>query len=107
MALNSVTVTGNLPGAAGATVIFTPSAWLTDATDAEFVPPIPIQVTIAGNGKFSVSLLATDNAHLSPSWTWTVNFVNVPSVAPKAYSFPLLFANGATQDITALTLTPL
>lgn len=107
MSLNSVTVTGQLPGAAGATAIFTRGGWLTDTVDDLLLPPVPDPVILDGNGKFSVSLLATDNAAPTPSgWTWTVNFVGVPGVAPYSFSFFLPFSGGATQDISSLAVVP-
>lgn len=107
MSLNNVTVTGQLPGAAGATAIFTRGGWLTDTIDDLLLPPVPAPVTLDGNGKFSISLLATDNAAPTPSgWTWTVNFVGVPGVAPYTFSFFLPFSGGASQDITSLAAVP-
>lgn len=103
MANNNVTLTGQLPGAAGATAIFTPSNWLTDATNKLVIPPAPVQLTLDGNGKFSVSLLATDNGAPQPSgWQWTVEFIGIPSVAEYNFSFFLPFSGGATQDISTI-----
>jgi peptidoglycan/xylan/chitin deacetylase (PgdA/CDA1 family) len=103
MALNSVTLTGTVPGGAGATAAFTPSAWLTDSTDNQLIPPVPKAVTLDGNGKFSVSLLATDNGALLPSgWTWSV-VISGANMASLGFSFFLPFSGGATQDIADLT----
>lgn len=105
MANNNVTLTGQLPGAAGATAIFTPSNWLTDATNKLLFPPSSVTKTLDGSGKFSVSLLATDNgAPLPAGWTWTVEFIGVQGVAEYSFSFFLAFANGATQDISTLAV---
>ena len=101
--LNSVTLTGTLPGAPGAVATFTPSNWLTDPTDHELIPPVPVQVLLSKTGTFSVSLLATDNGAPLPSgWTWTVVITGIPGVTAYSFSFFLPFANGATQDISTL-----
>ena len=102
MALNTVTLTGTVPGGAGATAAFTPSAWLTDATDNQLIPPVQKSVILDRNGKFSVSLLATDNAAPLPSgWTWSVVISGI-NVASLGFSFFLPFSGGATQDIADL-----
>ena len=103
MALNSVTLTGSVPGGSGAEATFTQSAWLTDSTDNELIPPVQKSVTLDRNGKFSVSLLATDNGALLPSgWTWSVVISGI-NVASLGFSFFLPFSGGATQDIADLT----
>ena len=102
MALNSVTLTGSVPGGSGAEATFTQSAWLTDSTDNELIPPISRSVTLDANGKFSISLLATDNAALLPAgWTWSVVISGI-NVASLGFSFFLPFSGGATQDIADL-----
>lgn len=108
MANSNVTLTGNLGSvAAGARAIFTPSAWLTDTSDTLLIPPAPVQVTLDGNGKFSVSLLATDNGAPQPAgWTWTAEFIGIPGVPELSFSFFLAHATGATQDISSLAQVP-
>jgi hypothetical protein len=106
MPLNTVTLTGTLPRAAGAVITFTPSNWLTDAADAQLIPPAPIAVTLSSTGAFSVSLLATDNVHLPAGWFWTAAITSIPGVAAQSLSFNLAFANGATQDISSLATLP-
>jgi len=104
MANNNVTLTGTLPGAAGATAIFTPSGWLTDSVNHFVFAPLPVQVTLDGTGHFSVSLLATDNGAPQPAgWTWSAEFIGIASVDEFNFSFALPFAGGATQDISTLT----
>lgn len=109
MALSYVTLTGSLgAGAIGATAIFTPSNWLTDAADAQLLPPEPVAVRLSATGTFTTSLLATDNAAPLPAgWTWTAVFAGISGVAPNTFSFRLPFANGSVQDISAVvTVTP-
>jgi hypothetical protein len=104
MANNYVTLTGNLgTGAARAMAIFTPSGWLADATNNLLLPPSPVTAILDSTGKFSVSLLATDNGAPQPSgWTWTVEFVGIQAVDEYTFSFFLPFSGGATQDISDL-----
>jgi hypothetical protein len=104
VALQYVTLTGTLgPGAVGAVAEFTPSGWLTDASDALMLPPAPQAVTLLDNGTFSVVLLATDNtAPVPPGWSWSAEITGIPGVAPYAFTFSLKYATGATQDISAL-----
>jgi hypothetical protein len=107
LALESVTLTGKLPGAAGALAMFTPSNWLTDATDVLLIPPKPARAILSsnpdGSGSFAVVLLPTDQAGPLPAgWTWSVIFSAIDGVKPFGFSFPLLLADGATQDITAV-----
>lgn len=104
MSNNYVTLTGNLgPDSAGATLILTPSNWLTDSDNALILPPSPKQVTLNGQGEFSISLLATDNGSPLPTgWTWNAEFL-LDGVAPHSFSFSLAHADGATQDVSSLT----
>lgn len=103
MALNYVTLTGNLPRAAFATAIFTPSNWLIDATDAQLIPPASKTITLSSQGTFSVSLLATDNSNATPNgWYWTITICGIVGVPSYTANFFLAFANGATQDISSL-----
>ena len=103
MANNYVTLTGELgQGAADGKIVFTPSDWLTDESDSLYIPPLPVEVQLDGNGAFSVSLLATDNAATPSGWTWTIEIL-IPGLAVKSFTSFLAHSDGATQDITALT----
>lgn len=112
-------VTGSLGSDnGGATVVFTPSAWLFDSADSLSFPPTPITVTCDYLGNFTTEsqdgtsgLLNTDNANLSPdTWTWqmeilaTVNTAGEP-ITPIAWTFSLPADSGSPVDISALTLT--
>lgn len=107
MPLATVTLTGTLPGAAGAVATFTASNWLTDATDNLLIPPKPQRAILGsnpdGSGSFSVGLLPTDAAGPLPGgWTWQVIFSAIDGVQPFGFSFALLETGGGTQDIADL-----
>ena len=107
MALSYVTLTLDLFDGQGShlnggTAVFTPSVQLTDATDGEIVTQAPVTAAFKAAGSPVVSLLATDNAGVTPAgWAWTVAFSRVPG-APASFSFFLAFANGAAQNLSAL-----
>jgi len=108
MALNYVTLILDLYDGSGApisqgSVLFTPSAQLTDATDQQDITQAPVSAFFrAGISSPQVTLLATDNANLAPSgWGWNVAFQNVPG-NPQPFSFLLPHANGATQYLSAV-----
>jgi hypothetical protein len=106
MSITEVTVTGKLPGAAGANAVFTVSDWLADAADSLYIPPHPVPVTLSsnpdGSGSFSVELTPNDAVVLPSGTTWTVALSGIPGVAYKEFSFALLAVNGSTQDISDL-----
>lgn len=103
MSLNNVTLTGTIPGGAGCMLVFTPGSWLVDTVDHENIPPKPVFVTADSGGKFSVSLLGTDNSAPAPGgWTWTVGISGIEGVAPYSFSFFLPFTGGATQSLDEL-----
>lgn len=107
MALNYVNLTGSYADAEGnntveGSLVFTPSALLTDAADKKTIPASPVTVQLNPVGQFSIPLLATDNVSLSPSgWFYTV-VINLNGVQ-VTHTFNLLFASGATQDISSIT----
>jgi hypothetical protein len=85
------------------TVTFTPSAVLTDpAAGLMFTQsPVQAQFTSAGRAAPQVSLLATDNAGLSPSgWTWQAMFQGIPG-GRASFRFLLPYASGATQYLSS------
>jgi parallel beta-helix repeat protein len=102
--LHYVTLTGTLGiPALGATATFTPSGWLTDATDELLEPPAPKATVLGTGGTFSVSLLATDSTGPLPAgWTWAVSFAGITGVSAYSFSFFLAYASGATQDISTV-----
>jgi hypothetical protein len=101
-ALNYVTLTGTMPGADITTqVTFTPAEWVAQPGEL-LIPPVPVQTFCNSGGEFSVSLLATDNALTPSTWYWTVEITGIPDVVPESWSFYLLYADGATQDISSL-----
>ena len=74
--LNTVTVTGEFLDAAGTpqagTVTFTPSAEVTDATGMVVIPPVPRTYVLLKGLLSAGPLAATDNADLSPAWTYEI-----------------------------------
>lgn len=109
LALNYVTLTGTLgDDAAGAAGVFVPSTWLADTADALLIPPVPQRVTLLEGGAFSLPLLATDNVVAAPSgtWTWSVVFSGIAGVGAYGFSFFLPYADGSTQDISAIAQVP-
>ena len=106
MALNLVQLGGtclngsNLP--CQGSLKFAPSVPLTDTTDEEVIRQVPLTAELTGLGTFSVSLLATDNANLSPAgWCWIVTEC-ITGLPPAQWAFFLEHASGADQDISAL-----
>src|ERR1017187_6783371 len=125
---NVVYVTGDIgPAAAGATVTFTPNGFSQGATYVDqigllqvtstAVAPVTDPVICDSDGSFNAVLFATDNSEfvsgpLPASWTWSLT-VNAPEVSPPvglttgmflyaANNFRADFANGATQDLSAI-----
>jgi hypothetical protein len=89
---------GNYPSAGTAT--FTPSAVLTSPGNG-MTGQIPVVASFRG-APVTVTLLATDNEGITPAdWTWGVTFSGVAG-APGAFSFPLAYADGASQDLSSL-----
>ena len=81
-------------------ISFTPSAQLT-APDEEFVPKAAVAASLNPVVAGTVSLLATDNASVSPSgWGWNVAFYGVPG-NPGTFSFLLPYSAGGTQYFSA------
>jgi hypothetical protein len=107
MGLEKVTLTGTYLDGSGqplfGTVTFAPSVPLTDITDSEIVLQSPVTVAVNSAGQFSVALYGTDDADLAPSgWTWQVT-ESIAGLTPSTWSFFLAYADGTTQDISALT----
>lgn len=117
MALNYVNLTvnifdgsGNIPQAGTAT--FIPTAVLTDQTNHEYIPQIPVvaRFTISNPDDLNspgvapvVSLLATDNAAPAPSgWKWQVTFAGFTG-APPTFKFLMPFTAGANQNLSDQT----
>lgn len=66
---------GTVPGG---TVTFTPNVVLQDGTGSVIVDVHPLVATLDVNGHFSVTLMATDDTHISPTG-WSYNVVeNIP-----------------------------
>ena len=109
MALNYVPLVLDLYDGSGATIQtgtirLAPSALLADPTDHEDIPQSPVQVVLspALTLPVTVTLLATDNANITPSgWAWTVTFLGVPG-SPAPFSFTLPYNSGATQYLSGV-----
>lgn len=108
MAYNTVQVVLNLTDGGGAqiqagAVSIAPSAVLTDAAD-RLLAVSPVWAQFPGTPTApQVTLLATDNANISPSgWAWTVTFHSVPG-NPASYSFAL---PAGPQTFTATNASP-
>lgn len=107
MAYHFVTVTGTYTDEQGNAVTgkvdFSPSAPVVDTTAKVTLAPVTLDVQLV-NGVFSASLLAMDNSSLSPfTWIFRPYISNVPL---DAQYLEVLFANGATQDITGIPSAP-
>jgi hypothetical protein len=106
VALTKVNLTGTLIDGEGrplcGTLTFSPSAPLADTTDALLVRQFGCGVTLSEEGAFSVELLSTDNANLSPpGWCWMVKEC-FPGVPANLWAFFLAYGTGSTQDISTL-----
>lgn len=104
MALNFVTVTGTYQDETGKGVTgfvdFTPSAPVVNSSLHVTIAPQELSFTLSATGQFSAQLLAMDNLNLSAFvWVFRPSIINVP-MDPQYLS--VLFANGATQDITVI-----
>ena len=83
------------------TAALVPSAQLKDTTDHMLITVAPVPAVFHAGGFPAVSLLATDNGSLSPSWTWGITFTGVPG-NPAGFSFSLAHATGAAQYLSSL-----
>lgn len=102
--LATITVTGSYPGGDGGartgTVTFTPSTDLVDATGHAIIRAAPIICPLYA-GTFSIALLCTDNANISPSgWYWNVTEA-VDGATARTYSV-LIPHSGSTVDLSTL-----
>lgn len=107
MTLNMVTLTVDLADGQGnylstGTATLTPSTTLTDSTDHVIAGLSPLTVAFkAGNTPPTITLIATDNANVSPSgWAWTITPPAATGIA--AFNFFLPFSGGSTQNLSAL-----
>lgn len=109
MTLLFVSLSGDLDDGSGSpvqgTLTFFPSAWLTDTTETIF-PPSPVTIPLSPSGTFSVALLATDNTEPpSGSWLWNAR-IAIAGTPVRLFAFPLLHAEGASQDFAAIIPVP-
>jgi hypothetical protein len=83
-----------------------PSTPLVAPADHMDISLAPVPAVFGSYGPPQVRLIATDSTDVSPAgWQWTLAFSNTPG-SPAARSFYLLYANGATQYLSALTTVP-
>jgi hypothetical protein len=109
MALTMVTVTGTLMHPDNATpmsgsLIFTPSAGPVYSGANSRVVGGPMKVTLSAQGTFSIQLVATDQANITPAantWDWKVSF-EIYDAALPSFHFALP-SSPSTVDISALT----
>lgn len=109
MTLEYVALSGDLSDGSGTPVqgqlLFWPSQWLTD-TVTTIIPPSPVTVPLSASGRFSVALLATDNSEPLPdTWLWNVR-IAIAGTPVRAFTFPLLHADGAEQDFATIVPVP-
>lgn len=108
MAYTLISVILDLYDGAGAlltqgTVRLTPSAQLTDPVNNLLVPEAAVWSALNGIQAPSVSILATDNATVTPAgWAWTIAFPGVPG-SPATFSF---FAPAGPAPFTATDGSP-
>lgn len=120
MSLHYVTLTGKLPGCAGARFKLEPESWVVAPSEATTFPPRTIEGTLKtdhdGNGVIGglgidgtqngIEILATDNADESPTgWTWTITWYGIPGVPPESTEFlaPANGQDGVTIDVASIT----
>jgi hypothetical protein len=106
MSLQYVVLTLDLYDGQGNAVItgtaaLVPSAQLKDTTDHMIITAAPVPAVFHAAGFPQVTLLATDNGNLSPSWTWGISFTGVPG-NPAGFSFSLPHSGGASQYLSSL-----
>lgn len=102
----TITVTGSFPNPAGGSaragrVVFTPSARLVDSTQKAIYSGAG-PVVLGVDGKFSISLLATDDPDVQPTgWRWRVD--EQPSGGTRAiYWIELPASLGPTVDLSTI-----
>lgn len=106
---NFVTVTGQAVdfggGPVGGHLDFTVSDLVWAPTLALFSAGATVGVTFgAGSPAWAISLFATDNAGISTNWKWKLTG-NVNGFVFPPRLLTVDFANGATQDLSALLAT--
>lgn len=109
MTQTTVSLTGTLPGAAGASYVLKPSGWRTDSTNLLLLPPKPVSGRLTsnadGSGSLAVAgLLATDESGPVPSgWTWSCGFSGIAGVPELDFSF---FLPAGSFSFTATHASP-
>lgn len=106
MALNTVTLTWNLQdflqAGAQAVVTIAPSVNVTDAADKVIVAANPRSLGTGATGSMP-GIIATDNAGLLPSgWSYVIKVTTAGGAVIGPFNALISFANGATQDLSAL-----
>jgi hypothetical protein len=88
---------------AGAQVVFSPQATLTDRGEDVFVSATPVKATLDAAGELSVALAATNDPDVEPvGWVWTVREA---WEGGREWSFALPESLGPTVDLTDLVPT--
>lgn len=109
MALNYVDLVLDLYDAAGNPLStgymrLAPTEELAAAADHEDIPEGPVQVILSPDMTLpaTVTLLATDNADVTPSgWKWGITYFGIAGDPPAA-SFALPYNGGATAYLSAV-----
>lgn len=100
-----VTIAGTLPGAAGATAILTPGAWLADAIGTQLIPPLPVKATLDANGTLGagISVMPSDAiGPYPPGVPWQILIGDIPGADNLAFSALIHADDGPRQDISDL-----
>jgi hypothetical protein len=107
MALNTVTLTFDLTdliqSGQQATLLIAPTVQLADPADHVIVTTVPRAVNFYGIGQLA-GIIANDNVNISPSGTgYTISVIAAGGkIIVPAFTTQILFANGATQDLSTL-----
>lgn len=84
----------------------TPSAFLTDTVDHQLITEAPVTGIFSNGATPVVSLLATDNANITPSgWKWAVSFSVNPPVPGNPANFSFFLPTGPA-NFTATNASP-
>ena len=107
MALSTVTLTWDLAdliqSGVNATITLTPTAVLTDTTDHIVIPQVARSRVFTGGTGSLPGIIACDNSAITPAgWAYTITVTLANGTVLLTETAFINFANGATQDLSAL-----
>jgi hypothetical protein len=106
--LNTVTLTWDLTdlisSGISATISLVPTAVLTDATDHVVIPEVSRSRAFTGGTGSLPGIIACDNSQVTPAgWAYAITVTLASGIVLLSFDAFVNFADGATQDLSALT----